>query len=362
MSADRRPRVLHIVPAMFGDDGVWGGAERYALELARHMSGAVPTRMLTFGDRARCESVGNLEIRVVDKRWHVRGQRLNPVSAAIFREILSADVVHCHQRHVLNSSLSAVFGALVNRKVFVTDLGGGAWDVSAYLNTDDWFCGHLHISEYSRRISGHDDYLRAHVVLGGVDTEKFSPDASVQRGRHVLFVGRLLPHKGVHYLIEAMPPGISLKIVGRPLDEQYYKQMQSVARGKQITFHHDYSDADLIDSYRSALCVVLPSVYRLTKDITTEVPELLGQTLLEGMACGTPAICTNVASMPEIVEDGKTGFVVEPNSAGALREKILWLRNHPSEAAAMGNLARDRVLENFTWTSVVARCLEAYSR
>jgi len=93
----------------------------------------------------------------------------------------------------------------------------------------------------------------------------------------------------------------------------------------------------------------------------TSVPELLGQTLLEGMACGTPAICTDVASMPEVVEDQVTGFVVPPNRPDVLREKLLWIRDHPTEACAMGQAARRHVLEKFTWPAVVRRCLDIYN-
>jgi glycosyltransferase involved in cell wall biosynthesis len=78
------------------------------------------------------------------------------------------------------------------------------------------------------------------------------------------------------------------------------------------------------------------------------------------MACGAPAICTDVASMPEVVEDGVTGFVVPPNDPEALRRKLLWLREHPEQARAMGEAARRRVLERFTWTAVVERCLAIY--
>jgi len=107
--------------------------------------------------------------------------------------------------------------------------------------------------------------------------------------------------------------------------------------------------------------VVLPSVYRTTYGDESKVPELLGQTLLEGMACGRPVICTRVASMPEIVEDGVCGFIVPPNDPVAIAERMRWLREHPTEAVAMGAAGRQRVLEKFTWPQVVRRCLEIYA-
>src|SRR5204863_5377575 len=96
--------------------------------------------------------------------------------------------------------------------------------------------------------------------------------------------------------------------------------------------------------------------------LTQPVPELLGQTPLEAMACGTPAIVTNVASLPEVVADGETGFVVPPNDPTALREKIRWLLDRPAEVERMGAAGRRRVLEHFSWDAVARRCLTAYSK
>lgn len=356
-------RVVHVVPALFGREGggIVGGAERYALELARHMADVVPTTLVTFGDEERGETFGNLRVRVIGGARYVRGQRTNPVAPALLNELRRADVVHCHQRHVVVSSLSALVCRLTGRRVFVTDLGGGGWDVSGYVPTTRWYHGHLHISEYSRRVSGHDSLPRARVILGGVDTAKFSPDASVARHGTALFVGRLLPHKGVDDLIEALPDHLSLDIIGQPYDARYVDDLRRMAEGKRIAFHHDCDDDALVAAYRRALCVVLPSVYRGRYGDETRVPELLGQTLLEGMACGAPAVCTDVASMPEVVEDGVTGFVVPPNDPAALRSKLCWLREHPAEAAVMGEAARRRVLDKFTWGAVVRRCLEIYT-
>src|SRR5688572_14367026 len=145
-------RVVHLVPALFGSAGIFGGAERYALELARHMAERVPTRLVTFGESAQETRIGRLDVRVIANAWHVRGQRTNPLSAAILTAILKADVVHCHQRHVLMSSVAAAACRVTGKRVFATELGGGGWDISAYISTDRWFAGHLHISEYSRNV------------------------------------------------------------------------------------------------------------------------------------------------------------------------------------------------------------------
>src|SRR5690554_4833190 len=102
-----RPRVLHVVPALFGPQGVVGGAERYAYELARHMARVVPTTLVAYGEADREEFHGALRVRVFGRPWHVRRQTSNPFSVRILREILRADIVHCHQQHILTSSVAA---------------------------------------------------------------------------------------------------------------------------------------------------------------------------------------------------------------------------------------------------------------
>jgi glycosyltransferase involved in cell wall biosynthesis len=354
-------KVVHLVPALFGPDGIVGGAERYAFELARQMADRVSTTLVTFGNVEREDRVGALRVRTIGDPWFVRGQRTNPFSLGVFRELWGADIVHCHQHHVLVSSVAAVSCRLTRKRVFVSDLGGGGFNVSAYVATDSWFHGHLHVSQYSRQVHGHAALARARVIGGGVDTQKFSPHSVVARDGGALFVGRLLPHKGVADLIRGLPDGMSLTVVGPAPAPSTRDTLVALAQGKAVTFLHGIDDAALVREYRRALCVVLPSVYRTDEGYETLVPELLGQTLLEGMACAAPAICTDVASMPEVVEDGITGFVVPPNDPVRLGERLAWLRANPTEAAIMGLAGRRRVLTHFTWTSVVNRCLDAYS-
>ena len=353
-------RVLHLVPAIFGPAGIVGGAERYAYELARHMAREVPTRLVAFGDDTSAMTVDGLEVHVIGRPWYVRGQRTNPIALRLVRELRGVDVVHCHQRHVLASSLTALLCRLTGRRVFVTDLGGGGWDVSAFMSTDHWYNAHLHLSDFSRRGGGHQAQSFAHVILGGVDVEKFHPGAGLVRDGNALFVGRILPHKGIDVLIEALPLAMPLVIVGREIDQHYLDDLRRLARDKQVTFRFDCDDEQLVAAYRRAACVVLPSVTRTRYGDAAPGAELLGQTLLEGMACGAPVICTAVGGMPEIVRAGVTGFVVPPGDRDALGERLRWLRANPAEAARMGAAGRRLVLDQFTWPRVVRRCLEIY--
>jgi glycosyltransferase involved in cell wall biosynthesis len=144
------------------------------------------------------------------------------------------------------------------------------------------------------------------------------------------------------------------------MDQKYYSQLREMASGKDVSFIHGCDDEALVAHYRQALCVVLPSVYKTPDGQVSQVPELLGQTLLEGMACATPAICTDVASMPEIVEHGVTGFVVPPNDPVAMRATLELLQKAPEMVAGMGQESRRRVVKDFTWPAVVQRCLEIY--
>lgn len=76
-------------------------------------------------------------------------------------------------------------------------------------------------------------------------------------------------------LIAALPPGIPLDIIGPRSDEAHLAALQRQARNKTVRFRHDCDDQVLIDAYRRALCVVLPSVYRAPGGRETLVPELL---------------------------------------------------------------------------------------
>jgi glycosyltransferase involved in cell wall biosynthesis len=350
-----------VYPIPFGEDGIFGGGERYALELARALSREVPTRLVTFGARARRERLGDLEIRVRAPLRYVNGARANPLSFGFLRDLTDVDVVHCASWNTLVSDLSVLWGRLTGKRVYVTDVGGGAsLTVAHRLRLGSLVSGFLLIAaQGGSQFEPWRD--RWSVVLAGIDTERFKPAPGVRR-KGVLFVGRLLPHKGIDTLIRAVDPDVPLQIVGRRYHEAYFELLQDLARNKRVSFVTDASDDQIVSYYQSAAVSVLPSVNRTVYGDRTELPELLGFALLEAMSCGAAVICTRVGALSEVVIDGETGFIVPPSDPEALGDRLRRLINNPPLAAQFGNAARDRIKNVFTWQQVARRCLEAYSR
>ncbi len=355
-------RVLFTSPALFGEGGVYGGGERYATELARAVAGLLGGATLyAAGPRdeergARSEEPGALRIVMRKPRMLVRGQASNPLPRGLWTEVRRADVVHCFQRHIVLTSTAIGMARLARVPVYVTDLGGGGWDVSAYVDTARWCAGLLHLSEYARALAGRAAAPADRVLLGGA---RRSPGAREDDGS-VLFVGRLLPHKGPDVLLEAADPAWRVVVCGRPGDARYRADLARLAAGKQVTFVEDADDAAVAALYRKAAVVVVPSTGTDRYGNRTAVAELLGLTAIEAAAHGVPVVASAIASLPEIVVDGVTGRLVPPRDPGALRGAVADLLADPDRRAAMGAAAAARAAERFTWEQAAERAVAAY--
>jgi len=128
-----------------------------------------------------------------------------------------------------------------------------------------------------------------------------------------------------------------------------------------MSFLGPVPDSKLPLLFRSAQAFVLPSVHRTVYDRQIRVSELLGLVVLEAMSSGTPVVCSRLGGLPEIVEHGVTGFLVEPGNTGELQERLSELLGDPDLTRRIGRNARDLVIERFTWQACAERCLSAYS-
>jgi len=359
-------KVLHLSPTTFDPGGQVGGGERYVYALARAMAARAEVTLVAFGPHRMVRRDGPLVVEQLAggllARWHPLAT--NPVRCRLVRRLRHADVIHVHQVFTFLTAFAVWLGARWRKPTFVTDLGGGhPYAPVNYVALLPRAEGLLLLSEYSRSLWARQPAsrrpVRLEVISGGVDIERFTPGPGRRMGR-VLFVGRLAPHKGLEYLIDAVAPPFSLTIVGPVVDREYAAALRRRAEGRPVTFAGAVDDGRLVEEYRTAMVTVLPSVFVSAGGERTVVPELLGLVVLESMACGTPVIVTRVASLPELVEDGVTGFVVPPNDPGAIRDRLEYLSAHPEAVERMGRLARERVAREFTWDAVAERCLRAY--
>jgi glycosyltransferase involved in cell wall biosynthesis len=356
----RRPRVAVVYPILFGDDGIYGGGERYALELARALARRVPARLITFAAQAARRHEDGLEIRVYRPLGHVQGARFNPLSLGFTAALRDVDVVHCLSWNTLVTDLALLAAGALGKRAFVTDVGGGAGvTLVRWLPIARLVDGFLLIAP-----QGGEPFERFrsrwHIIYAGIDVERYRPDLARPRGG-VLFVGRLVPHKGINYLIEAVEPGVPLRIVGRPYDPEYFRLLQRLAAGKDVTFVTDAADEAVVREYQGCAVAVLPSVNTNVYGDTTALPELLGFAAMEAMSSGAPVIASDVGGLAEVVVDGVTGFLVPPNDPQVLRARLRQLLADPALATRMGAAARQRIVERFTWDEVANRCLAAYA-
>lgn len=341
-------KVVHLCPTHFGPSSVIAGGERYSYHLARAVARWTETTLVTFGPESFVRQEGELTIRCFRPLTYAKGLKGNPFSISFLRELWDAEIIHCLQFKTLTTDLAILFGAATRKKVFVTDLGG-ATDLSLSYHLPLWrgITSLLLISEFNHGLY-RELPVEARVIYGGVDADLFSP-GDAPKGATILCVGRILPSKGIDVLIRALAQDMGLCVIGQPYDDEYLRDLRILSTGKRVEFQTDVSDDQLILKYRQARLTVIPSL--VDGGYTTA---------MESMACGTPVVATSVGSLPELVEDGVTGFVVPPRDPSAMREKIELLLSHPHLASEMGRRGRERVLARFTWDAVARRCLDAY--
>jgi glycosyltransferase involved in cell wall biosynthesis len=356
-------RVIHVAPSVFGPDGLYGGGERYPLELARALAGEVDCELVTFGRRpGRWPAEGGLAVRVLRPVTWLHGHPAQPVAPLLPAALAGADVVHAHHFRSVPTRMAAVTARVLGAATAVTDHGlpGRTWGGLVHRLFDRY----LAVSEFSAGLLGAPP-ARTQVIYGGADPRRFAPDPAADRDG-VLFVGRLTPHKGIDRLLQALPAGAVLRIAGsaghdpHPPERDYPDLLRRLAQGRDVSFLGPVADSELPELYRRAAVLALPSVDRTCYGRPVPVSELLGLVALEAMASGTPVVASRIGGLAEVVVDGETGFLVPPGDAAALGDRLARLLSDRRLAARLGAGARDLVLDRFTWRACAERCLAAY--
>lgn len=189
------------------------------------------------------------------------------------------------------------------------------------------------------------------VVPTGVNTDWFHPVEKEDDVFRVIFCGGLSVRKGLPYLLDAFTrldlPNSELWLIGpRTGDTDTILARYDSPR---IQVKGVYREWDLHKAYSQGSMFCLPSI-----------EEGLAMVQAQAMACGLPLVCTEAAGGQAFVRDGEDGFVIPMRSADAIAEKISLFHADQDRARAMGESARKRISENFTWHHYGDRIEAAY--
>lgn len=358
------PKVLVLPSSYFANNRVVGGGERYGTEYSRALAGLTPTTMGLFDLTAAAMADGPLTIRhFAVTQLQNRGLRF-PAAPGMWRALRDYDVIHLMCFPTPLSDVLVPLARLRGQVVVLTDIGGGGQTFSGYLqqvhprlNPHRLAHGLAHLSAHAQ--TAFPGWPQPAAVLHG-GTPRPDRLTEIPDAAYALFVGRLLPHKGILNVIRSIPAGLPLKVVGRPYDPAYFESLRTHAAGKEVEFITDADDGRLRELYQGAAVVLQTS-------LPSEGPgfdrsELLGLVALEGMAYGRPVIVTRTTSLPELVVDGETGFIVPPNDLAALGAKITLLVRDRALSRRLGRQALAHVQHHFTWEATARRGWELYHR
>ncbi|HSU68443.1 MAG TPA: glycosyltransferase [Tepidisphaeraceae bacterium] len=359
-----KAHVLYVLPVLQP-----AGAERIVAELARRIPAhGFETSVVCLEDERA--PVG---AELVAAGVPVRGLRLSrrksmACSKALGRILPEARplIIHSHLFHANLAARMAVGRMSFARRqgirtlstVHVVERRFRPWQFLADRLTARWAVGEVCVSQAVAKFQQAKTGLRPGffaVIENGIDTTRFEPRSvtNASRGQHVVSVGRLDPQKDFPTLLRAwqgvckLLPDASLTIAGEgPSRGEFESLVRSLGlRNVQLPGFVN----DVAALLRSADLYVQTSAW-----------EGFGLAVVEAMCCGLPVIVTDVDSLPEIVQDGKTGVVVPKGASDILAAKMTMLLKDPDQARALGVAAREEAVRRFSVERMVADYASLY--
>jgi len=198
------------------------------------------------------------------------------------------------------------------------------------------------------------------VVPNGIDLERFkisSGDKKEGNAKTIIFIGRLHPVKGVQYLMEAMAivrqqmPDVKLVIVGDGVERARLEELaERLNLNDCIQFAGQVSQESIPRLMHQADVFVLSSL-----------SEGLPVVILEAMAAGLPIVATNVGGIPDIVEEGVNGYLVNAKNPDELADRLLVLLQNDEIREEMSTNNRGKA-ELYTWDKVATKVEKEYQK
>lgn len=176
----------------------------------------------------------------------------------------------------------------------------------------------------------------------------------LEKDGYFLFLGRIVPEKGLHYLIEAFS-GLATdkKLViagGSSQAMDYMEQIHRMAAEDERILMTDFVQGQMLEElYANAYAFVLPS------DV-----EGMAMTLLEAMSYGSCCLVSDIRENTEVVED--KALIFKKGDVKDLRSKLVWMLGHPEEVRRMGDESVDFICGKYDWDDVTERTMAVYRK
>lgn len=350
-------RILYWLPAFLPDIGGIEVLSARALPRLRALGHDLSV-VTSFGSHPGVPAVSTYEGLPVH-RFDFRQPLVNrdlPAIARLRREILAfkrdfnPDLIHIHfSDPFVYFHLSS--HAMLPRPTIVTVhmstapyRGDSDTLLGKLLRSADWVTGvsQATLDEVLKLVPEARD--KSSVIYNGLDMPALDPGPLPFTPPRLLFLGRLVDQKYCHYAIEACAalqsrfPELELLIAG---DGPEYRSLVELAAARGVADRVQFLgwvDPDQVpEIINQATVLLLPSV----------LVEALPLVAIQAAQLARPVVVTRLGGIPEIVQDGRTGFIVPPHDLDALIEKTAQLLSEPDLAHAMGQQARANVAENF---------------
>ena len=347
----------------------FGGHERYSVQLANGLAEKVEV-LLVEPEHQNMEYEELLDKRIelfVYKQPRLR----NPLNILTVRSIVKrieefkADIVHFQGLHTW---FFVGLPFIRNRAVTTTfhDVSSHVGEEKLRYRWNKWL-----FRRYSDRIIVHGNHLKKKIVNeDGIPEEKVHViphgnyslysrwrKLTISEGKeNVLFFGRLWKYKGLEYLIRAEPL-ISreipeLKIVVAVHGEPFSKYEEFIVNKDKFNVIERYiPNEEVAELFQRASVVVLPYIEASQSGV-----------LNIAYSFGKPVVVTDVGALPEVVDHGKTGFIVPPKDPKALAEAIVTLLKDDELRKEMGKNAYVKATTELSWDRIAEMTIEVYNK
>lgn len=281
------------------------------------------------------------------------------------------DVIHAHDWIVAYAAraLKHSWEAPLIATIHATECGrqrGLHTPMQHHISQTEWWlcyeawkvitCSGYMKDEVRRLFSVPDDKVQ--IIPNGIPDSWFKVPKRHESEPLLLYVGRLVPEKGSHILVESMNdivvdyPTAKLIIAGGgPMEGHLKAEVYRNGLGRIVEFVGHVGDKQLRDLYSRAWVAVFPSSY-----------EPFGIVALEAMATGTPCVVGDAGGLREIVEDGVTGYKVEPDNPRALGQILKYLLSDSEKRYQIARNAKTTVKSKYSWNDIASTTLSAYGK